>query len=153
MSVPVLVRHDGGCRYARPSDGGHSDAAKRLSDGYNLHKAAGGTLGWIFAAKLSDGAISDELFPSKDIVVSHLWPYEDWFFYGKIGPASMSVCEAESRLKWEREAARLRTTGRDYKRGGLQVIPRLNAEDQARQMAALRGELNMPVALGYMEVA
>lgn len=151
--MTVLVVHDIGCRYVRPRDGGHSDAAKRLSDTYNLHKAAGAPLGWIFSVSLADGSGGDELFPAKAAAVSYFWPYEDWRCYLKLGPASMSVCEAESVMEWQRQVSQLRTHDRDDSRGGLDVIPRLNQEDQARQLAAIRGELNMPVALGYMEEA
>lgn len=149
MPVPVLVKHDIGCRHARPADGGHSDAAKRLSDTYNLHKAAGSPVGWWFSVHYEDGSGGDDLFMSKADAVRHFWPYEDVRFYCKLGPASMSVCEAESVLAWHRQASSLRTTDRDNRHGGYDVIPRLTVEHHARQMRALRGEVNMPIALGY----
>lgn len=149
MGTPVLVRHDDGCKFARPELGGHSDAAKRLSDTYNLHKAAGSPVGWWFSVALSDGSGGDDLFESKSAAVHFHWPYEDWRFYAKIGPASMSVCEAESVMAWQRQVNGLRLTDRDDRHGGLEVIPRLTREHHDRQMAALRGQVPMPVALGY----
>lgn len=149
MSVAVLVKHDMGCRYARPDGGGHSDAAKRLSDTYNLHKAAGSPVGWWLSVGLADGDGGDDLFPSKAEAVRFFWPYEDWRMYVKLGPASMSVCEAESVMAWQRQTNRLHLTDRDDSHGGLEVIPRLNIEHHQRQMAAMRGGVRMPIALGY----
>lgn len=149
MSVPVLVAHDQGCHFARPADGGHTDTAKRLSDTYNLHKAAGAPVGWWFSVALADGSGGDELFGTKAEAVNWYWPYESHRFYCKLGPASMSVCEAESVMAWQRQANQLRLTDRDAEGGGLELIPRLTDEHHARQMAAMRGDVGMPVALGY----
>lgn len=145
--------HGWGCKFARADHGGHTDAARRLSDVYNLHKAAGSPVGWIFSVALSDGSGGDELFATKAEAVDYYFPWEDWRAYLKLGPQSMDVCEAESVMAWQRQTSALGTTGRDYRRGGLEVIPRLNVEDMARQYAALRGELAMPLALGYLEDA
>ena len=148
MSVPVLVRHDAGCRYARPEGGGHSDAAKRMSDHYNLHKAAGAILGWWLAFALADGAHDGEAYQTKQEAVRHQHHDEWWSTFVKIGPASMSVCQAESLLYMGRQQARLKLPDRDDKRGGYDVIPRLTIEDHWRQMEALRTGRDY-VGLGY----
>lgn len=146
--TPVLVRHDTGCRYARESDGGHSDASKRISDWYNLHKTAGGRVGQVFAVTLAEGSSNGDLYDTRAEAVLHAGHDEHWLAFIKLGPASMSVCQAASILMMERQASHLRLADRDDKHGGRQIIPRLTTEDTERQLAALaRGGL--PVALGY----
>jgi hypothetical protein len=148
VTTPVLVRHDPGCRYAREADGGHSDASKRISDWYNLHKAAGGRIGQVFAVTLAQGSSNGDLYDTRAEAIVHAGHDEHWLAFIKLGPASMSVCQAASVLMMERGAAHLRLADRDDKRGGRQIIPRLTVEDTERQLAALaRGGL--PVALGY----
>ena len=150
MGVPVLVRHDHGCRYARPDAGGHTDAARRLSDTYNLHQAAGAPAGWWFAVSLQDGSGGDELFPDRGTAVWYQHHNEHWCAFIKMGPAGMTVCQGESQLRWYRQAANLRLADRDdRRRGGRVVIPRLATEDQERQIAAMQGRVNLPVAIGY----
>lgn len=148
MSIPVLTRHDPGCRYARPDGGGHSDAAKRMSDHYNLHKAAGALVGWWLAFALADGAHDGEAYQTKAEAVRHQHQNEWWFTYVKIGPASMTICSAESLLYMGRQQSRLRLADRDDKRGGFDVIPRLTQEDHWAQMRALQAGRDF-VGLGY----
>lgn len=163
--VPVLVRHDVGCKFARASDDltlddegriltgsitpGHSDAASRIADCYNLHKAAGAINGWWIAVSLATGESDGDAYPDKAAAVWHQRNCESWFAFLRIGPAAMSVCEAESQLRWHRQQSKLRLNDREYKNGGLQVIPRLRIEDIDRQMAAMGGHGGLPVALGY----
>jgi hypothetical protein len=148
LSVPVLVRHDAGCRYARPAVGGHSDAAKRMSDHYNLHKTCGAITGHWLAFALADGAHDGTVYESKLEAVVHQHHGEWWCAFIRIGPSAMSVCEAESQLVWQRQQAKLKLPDRDDSRGGLDVIRRLTVEDQARQTAALRAGSGL-IALGY----
>lgn len=163
MSVPVLVRHDPGCKYSRGRDlvvdddgrivsgeitPGHSDAAKRIADHYNLHKAAGAITGWWVAFALADGSTDGDAYPTKAEAVRHQHQNEWWFTYVKIGPASMTVCQAESLLYMGREQSKLRLADRDDRRGGLDVIPRLTREDHERQMQAIRTGRGY-VGLGY----
>lgn len=148
MSSPVLVRHDPGCRYARPEHGGHSDAAKRVSDHYNLHKAAGALTGWWLAFALADGGHDGTAYPTKLEAVTHQHHAEWWCAFIRIGPSMMTVCEAESQLMWQRQQARLKLPQRDDPHGGLDVITRLTREDHARQMAALRDGTGF-IGLGY----
>lgn len=165
MGVPVLVRHDMGCKYGRASanididdDGhiiageilpGHTDAAKQVSDIYNLHKAAGAPVGHWIAVALADGASDGTAYPSKAAAVTHQHHNEWWFAFIQLQPGALSVCAAESLLRWQRQAAALRTADREDSRGGLDVIPRLTREAHMGQLAALGGHGGLPVALGY----
>lgn len=165
MSVPVLVRHDMGCKYARASadltvddegniltgsiQGAHSDAARRIADCYNLHKAAGAIIGWWIAVSLATGESDGDAYPDKATAVWHQKNSEKWFAFLRIGQGSMSICEAESVLRWHRQQSKLRLSDRDYEHGGLDVIPRLRIEDIERQMAAMDGRGGLPLALGY----
>ena len=151
--MTVLVRHDPGCKWGRQGttaeigpDGqvtgyqlgqGHSDAAKRFSDTYNLHHAAGVTSGWI-AVKYADGSGGDDVFDTKDDAVRIMWPYEDWYFYATLSAApSMSVCAAEAVLRWRRIMHEMERPDRDQPHGGLEVIPFLTEEDRAEQERAV----------------
>lgn len=147
--------HDPGCRYARESDGGHSDAAKRLADLYTLHRIAGARPGQVFAVALADGRSDGVIYDDKAAAVCHQKHNERWYAYISIGPPSMSICEAASVLRWQRHAAHLAdvTADPDNARGGPDVIPRLTIEGRERQIAALAGRLNLPVALGYRRKA
>jgi hypothetical protein len=159
----VLVRHDPGCKWAR-FDGevdadanilsgevrpGHSDAAKRFSDVYNLHRAAGITHGWI-AGALADGSSDGEVYESRGEAVAHMWPNEDWYFYATLQQPTMTVCAAEALLRYKRVMNQIEAphTDRDAPHGGLEVIPRLANEDQEAQIEAIRTGRGH-VALGY----
>lgn len=139
--------HDPGCKYAREANGGHSDAAKRLSDHYNLHKFLGTRGGWI-AIRLDDGGSDDTIYPTRDAAVSHQRHNEARRGYIELLAPHMSVCEAASVLRWQRQAARFAPADRDARGGGLIVIPRLTVEDRERQVQAMAGRLALPVALG-----
>ena len=147
--MAVLVAHDRGCRHARPEGGGHSDAAKRLADHYNLHKVAGGLTGQVFAVGLADGRSDGTLYDSRQAAVIHQRHNERNYCYVRLSAPSMSVCEAEAVLFMQRGASRLGLTDRDDPHGGLEIIPRLTQEHQLRQLEALRGGIAMPVAVGY----
>lgn len=148
------MQHDYGCKWARATDvdidsegrvlsanigPGHSDAAKRFSDVYNLHRAAGTRRGWI-AVALADGSSDNEVYDSRAEAVRFKFPRERWFFYCTLQQPSMSVCAAESLLRYQRimnEVAGAHTD-RDAPGGGLEVIPRLSAEDMEAQIRAVR---------------
>jgi hypothetical protein len=152
--LTVLVRHDPGCKWGRlgttaeiDADGtvtgykvgqGHSDAAKRFSDTFNLHHAAGVTSGWI-AVRYSDGSGGDDVFDTREDAVRTCWPYEDWYFYATLASApTMSVCAAESVLRWKRIMSEAEKPDRDVAGGGLEVIEYLTAEDRAVAETAAR---------------
>jgi hypothetical protein len=147
----ILQQHDNGCRFAREANSGHTDAARRLSDRYNLHKLVGIRKGWI-SARFADGTADDDaVFPSRAEAVEHSHHNESWTAYIELTAPSMTVCEAASILRFQAHARKLAPATRGAKGGGLIVIPRLNIEDQERQIAALSGRLALPVALGKRE--
>lgn len=152
--MTVLVAHDPGCRWARlgaeaeidaagqvvgvlHEGAGHSDAAKRFSDTYMLHKAAGTAAGWI-AVKYEDGSGGQEVYHSREAAIEALWPYEDRYFYCTLQAPAMTVCAAESVLRWRRVMSGIEKPDRDYHGGGLEVIPRVASEDQEAQIQAVR---------------
>ncbi len=145
MSVPVLVAHDRGCNYARPSSGGHTDAAKRVSDTHNLHLLAGAGympnphVGLVFAVALADGRSDNTLYPSMAVAVRHQRHNEAWRAFLRVTPGGMSVCDAESILRTHRlffEAGWTLPDASDPD-GGRVVIPQLTAEDDAAVMSRL----------------
>lgn len=152
--MTVLVQHDPGCRWARLGaeaeidtrghvtgvrhpGGGHSDAAKRFRDIYSLHKAAGAVRGWI-AVRYADGSGGACVYDSRAAAVSDCWPDENRYFYATLAAPSMSVCAAESVLRFKRIMAKIERPDRDHAGGGLEVIPRLAAEDTEAQIRAVR---------------
>jgi hypothetical protein len=148
MGTPVLVRHDRGCLHAREADGGHSDAAKRISDTYNLHMTCGARRGSFIAVGLADGRSDGVVYDTRAEAVNHQRHDEGWKAFIKIGPPHMTVCEAAAVLRWHRQSNQLARAQRGEKSGGLEPIPRLTIEGRERQLAAMRGEINMPIALG-----
>ena len=119
-----------------------------MSDHYNLHKSAGALPGWWLAFALSDGSHDGEAYPTKAEAVRHQHHNEWWCCFVRIVPGVMSVCAAESQLYMGRQQSRLRLADRDDKRGGYDVITRLNLEDCWRQMEALRTGRDF-IGLGY----
>lgn len=141
MSVPALVRHDTGCKYARPSDGGHTDAAKRVSDTYNLHLIGAGDLAkgqWI-AVALADGASDNVLYASRLAAVKHQHHNEQYCAYIRIMPTQMTVCEAEAFLRMHRLAYDngFRMTDPEAPGGGHDIVPRITGEEFHAQADAL----------------
>jgi hypothetical protein len=145
------MKHDPGCRFARESDGGHSDASKRVADWYTLHRIGGARPGQCFAAALADGSTDGVIYDDKAAAVTHQKHNERWYAYIHIGPPFMTVCEAASVLRMHRHAAHLAdvTADPDNVHGGPDVIPRLTIEGRERQIAALAGKIDLPIALGY----
>jgi hypothetical protein len=146
MGVPVLTRHDHGCKYARERDGGHSDAAKRVSDHHNLHlTAAEGYrrhgvgnphVGRVFACRLSDGTSDGVLYDSLADAVRGQRHNADWYAFLRVQPGGMTVCAAAALLRMHRlvHDAGGRMTGTDVPRV---MIPRLTTEAFGRQVSAL----------------
>lgn len=162
MSVPVITRHDHGCKWSR-FDGqvdeqanivsgevrpGHSDAARRFSDGYNLHRAAGTHGGWI-AVALADGDCGADVYDTRQEAVSFAWPYEDRYFFAVLAQPSMTICQAESLLRYKRVMNEMESAhaDRDAPGGGLEVIERMSVEDMEAQITAVRTGRGM-LALG-----
>lgn len=111
--------------------GGHSDAAKRISDIYNLHRLADpyGNIGSWFASALTDGESDMVLYDSKQDAVKHQHHNENYYTYMQIVPSMMTPCEAEVMLKIARMAydKGFRVTDGMSKRD---LIRRLGWEDQ-----------------------
>lgn len=158
--MTVLVKHDIGCKWGRfegevdakanilsgQVNPGHSDAAKRFSDMYNLHKAAGTVRGWI-AVRYSDGSSNGDVYETREDAVGDLFPWEDRFFYATLQQPSMSVCAAESILRWKRIMSEMEKPDRDLPHGGLEVVPFLTEEDREAQVRAVRtGRGTLPMA-------
>jgi len=120
----------------------HTDAAKRCSDQVALHLAAmgAGAIGKIIAVSLADGSGDGVLYDSKYDAVRHQRHNERRYAFVRIPPGGMPVCDAECFL-WVHRMARERDIGSpDLSRadGGLDLIPRLTREDQARQIRNLQ---------------
>lgn len=127
---------------------GHSDAAKRISDTYNLHRIGAGdtSIGKWFASALHDGRSDDVLYDNKRECVCHQHHNEQYYTYIKIAPNSMNPCEAEVMLKTARALydKGMRIADPDHARGGLDVIKRLTVEDQLAQARGKNTNLIMP---------
>jgi hypothetical protein len=150
------VAHDMGCQWARPASGGHSDAARRVCDTYNLHRAAGEAFGIrsnlnkIFACALADGTSDGVLYDTRADAIRHQHHNEKWYAYLRVERYVMGLCSAERMLKWHREAydkglvfvdrdTAVRVPGHaPMNLADLEIIPRITIEDHARQLAALR---------------
>jgi len=121
--------HDRGC----PRVGhGHTDAAKRVYDTYNLHKMAGldNSLGRWFAAALADGSTDGNLYDSKASAIAHQHHNENYYTYIHVTMARMTVCTAEVMIDLAR---RLYDKGLRMTDPGVSkrdVITRMNFEDQ-----------------------
>lgn len=153
--MTVTVTHDPGCKWARPGHPGHSDAAKRVQDWYNLHRTAGqgfgiySNLNKIFAVALQDGASDGVLYDTRSDAIRHQHHNEKYYAYLRVERYIMSVCQAESVLKWHREAynqglvfvdrdTAVRVPGRKVITvADMEIIPRMTVEDHARQLREL----------------
>jgi hypothetical protein len=138
MNTPLIIAHDPRCRYHGK---GHSDAAKRISDTTNLHKAAIGwdSVGKFIACKLADGRCGTDLYDSHfDAVRMH--PNEsDLYCYIRLRPEGMTVCEAEIFLDVARKAhdAGFRLTDPDKRENNRTIIPRIDVSHQIRTLRGL----------------
>jgi hypothetical protein len=136
--VAVIVKHSAGCPNAGML---HSDAAKRVSDTYRLHKTALGydAIGQWFAAALADGSSNGVLYETKRDAVRCQHHNEQWYAFIQLGPWDMDVCEAESFIGTVRALydAGLRLPDPDHARGGRDVITRATREDQRSLIASI----------------
>lgn len=135
-----VVIHDRGC----PLQGtgtAHSDAAKRVSDTYRLHRLADyfATIGKWIAVALSDGTSDDTLYDSKSDAVLHQHHNELRYAYVQIGPHDMTPCDAETYLKVHRRLydKGIRLADPAHKSGGMSLIPRVSREDMISQMRSI----------------
>jgi hypothetical protein len=140
-----LTRHESYCQHKQS---GHSDAAKRFADTYNLHKIGAGydAIGKWIAIALADGTSDDVLYDNKLAAVTHQRHNEQYFAFVKIAPPNMAVCDAEIMLETHRRmyTAGMRMTDPDHKHGGPDLITRLTVSDQLAQSRMVVQNLQMP---------
>lgn len=139
------MQHQSWCQQAVM---GHSDAAQRVCDAYNLHRVALGydAIGKWIACALADGRSDNVAYDSKRHAVVHQHHNEQYYTFIKIGPPSMNECEAEVMLKTARclYDKGMRLTDPDDAHGGKDVIKRVSVEDQLAQANGLNTNLIIP---------
>jgi hypothetical protein len=132
----MTQRHQVWCSHVN----GHTDAAQRFSDTYNLHRIGAGydAIGKWFAARLDDGTTDNVLYDDKYSCVIHQKHNEQFYTFVKICPSDMDPCEAEVMLGTARKLYKggMRMADPDHKHGGLDLMKRLMVEDQ---LALYRG--------------
>lgn len=141
-----MSQHEPWCRMKLLPN--HTDAAKRLCDGFNLHRMAApyDSIGKWMAAALNDGSSDGVLYDSKRDAVRHQHHNEQWYTYVKLIPSTMNVCEAEVMLATARNLydRGMRLTDPDHKHGGPDLIKRLTVEDALAQGRGRIQNLIMP---------
>lgn len=133
-----MTQHSMQCRQ-RAFD--HSDAAKRASDQYNLHRMADpyGSIGKWIAIALADGDTDGVLYDSKSECIRHQHHNEMFYAYSRIIPANFTPCDAEIFLRMHRMMydKGIRLTDPDSHSGGKEVIKRSTREDQSSLMRSI----------------
>lgn len=127
---------------------GHTDAAKRVCDGVNLHMLANDA-GWAWdngvghwmAFKLEDGSTDGVLYDNKQAAVRH---QSDEFqcMYLRLHMGGMNICEAEIMLSLHRKAYKESFRwypDRDSRHGGLSIIPRIGTAEAQDQILGIGG--------------
>lgn len=121
---------------------GHTDAARRLADQWNLHRVADphGSIGKWIAVRLEDGACDGVLYDSKVAAIHHQKRLEKYYAFVCISVATMNYCDAEIYLAVQRRLydRGFRMTDPDARSGGPDVIKRTTREDMFSLMN-LRG--------------
>jgi hypothetical protein len=132
----TVSQHDRGCHYAQGPFGEHEDAAKRVSDGYNLHLLADreGNRGYWLAFRIDDGTGDNTCYAIRQDAIDHQLD-EKYCMFVPIRARSMTVCEAATLLRTARMLYKLGNKPDDM--GGRVIIPRLTNEHAARQMRQL----------------
>jgi hypothetical protein len=141
VNSPLIMRHVRQCQYIAT---GHTDEAKRISDTVTLHWVAGGwdmCVGKWMAFKLSDGRSDNQLYPTKQAAVMYQKGIYQHYFYIRLVPGGMNVCEAESLLTLHRRARErdIATPDIDAQNGGRDLIPRITVEERNQQLRDLGG--------------
>jgi hypothetical protein len=136
----IMHIHDPGCKFAQDGNGNHEDAARRVSDSYNLHLLADkdGNQGRFLAFQLADGTGDGTAYASREDAIRGQHHNEKYCMFVPIRRTSMTVCQA---------ATLLRSARMMYDLGNPQIerqviIPRLTNEHQAKQMRRLQAQLN-----------
>ena len=119
----------------------HSDAAKRASDHYCLHRIADpyGTIGKWIAIALADGDSDGSVYDSKQQCIAHQHHNEMYYAYVRIIPQDMTPCDTEIFLRMHRMMydKGIRLADPDSHSGGKEVIKRLAREDQSSLMRSI----------------
>lgn len=135
----------------RLPNGQHTDPAKRCADGVNLAIAARGTevIGKWLAVKLEDGSVDQTVYDHQSNAVGAMWPREREYAYLQIPRQWMTLCEAESYMRFNRlryEAGmNVMPDPRDVKRPGpvRDIIKPLTRTGRERQMAEFSRALGL----------
>jgi hypothetical protein len=126
-----MYMHNVHCPIESRTANGHSDAARRIADTYNLHRIADlyGNIGKWFACRLDDGTSDNVLYDSKASAIRHQKHNENYYTFIQIVPAQMTMCEADVMLRIARMAydAGMRNTGDESR---VDFIKRIGWEDQ-----------------------
>jgi hypothetical protein len=155
VSITAHILHQPTCDVRRRNGfGDHSDAAKRISDTYRLHRTAQGpaAIGQFFACALADGQTDGMLYGSKRDAVRHQHHNEQRYMFLAIGPYDLGPCDAEEllaiqRLYYDRG---IRWPDPDHAHGGPEVIQRATVEDQRSLVRSIaRGGRSRPSGLVY----
>lgn len=134
----------------RLPNGQHTDAAKRCADGVNLAIAALGAevVGKWMCVKLEDGSVDQTVYDHQSDAVGAMWPDERAYAYLQVPRQWMTLCDAESymrfcRLRYE-AGMNVMPDPRDVKRPGAvrDVIPRLERTAHRDMMATLARAIN-----------
>ena len=141
MNTPLIVAHHPSCRWKGQ---GHTDAAKRISDATNLHRAAIGiaAAGKFLTCSMQDGKCDPTLYPSHGDAVRMHKNDSDRRVYIRLRHEGMTVCEAELFLWVARQAYDngYRLTDPDKPSNSRTLIPRIAAEHQYKILKGLRGK-------------
>ena len=129
----------------RQPNGEHTDSAKRCADGVNLHIAARGTeiIGKWVVVKLLDGSVEHTVYDHQSEAVGAMWPNEREYAYMMVPRQWVTLCEAESYMRFNRlryEAGmNVMPDPRDVKRPGpvRDVIRPLTRTAHDQMMASL----------------
>jgi len=148
LGIPALVAHDRGCKYARPAHGGHTDAARRVADTWNLHLAAARNgrglafgltaMGRWIAVALADGRGDGVVYETRRDAVRHQHHNERFFAFLQLQPFQLTICQAESYLYMHRLCYDAGGVLSDPEGSGHELIPALTAEEFNDQLKALR---------------
>ena len=121
----------------------YSDAARRASDAYQLHRVTDphGSIGHWLAIKLEDGSCDGVLYGSKLAAVKTKEPWERHYGYVQLGPWPFTPKEAETWLAVQRRMYErgLVMTDPEDPSGGRDQIQRVTQEDQRNNLRALFG--------------
>lgn len=118
-----------------------SDAAKRVSDAYNLHRVSDpiGSIGKWLHVKLEDGTGGNTLFDSKVEAERDTGHMEMYYAFPQVGPWPMTPELAETFLHLHRRMYEnnLKMADPDAAGGGHEMIRRTSREDQFNQVRNL----------------